>query len=197
MVGRTPEYLGKKIGPFEMKMASLAILFPPIVTLAFTAIAVLTKQGTEGISNPGPHGLSQVLYAFTSMGNNNGSAFAGYGANTVLMNILGGLAMLISRYWLMVPVLAVAGCLAAKKTTPESMGTLPTHTPLFGMLLIVTIIAIDDANVFNFRSDFDDRRRAFDSKLFDHCHRVSSLKKIAVGVSCSFARGGDILLGLV
>ena len=142
MVGRTPEYLGKKIGPFEMKMASLTILFPPIVTLAFAAITILTKQGVDGITNPGPHGLSQVLYAFTSMGNNNGSAFAGYGANTVLVNILGGLAMLVSRYWLMIPVLAVAGSLAGKNTTPVSQGTLPTHTPLFAILLIVTIITI-------------------------------------------------------
>ncbi|MBI1291104.1 potassium-transporting ATPase subunit KdpA [bacterium] len=142
MVGRTPEYIGKKIGPFEMKMASLAILFPSVVTLAFTAIALLTSEGTRGISNPGPHGLSQVLYAFSSMGNNNGSAFAGYGANTDMVNILGGIAMLVARYWVMLPALAVAGALASKRQTPPSQGTLPTHTPLFGLLLIVTILAI-------------------------------------------------------
>jgi K+-transporting ATPase ATPase A chain len=142
MVGRTPEYIGKKIGPYEMKMASLAILFPPIVVLGFTAIALLSEQGLAGITNPGPHGLSQVLYAFSSMGNNNGSAFAGYGSDTPLVNILGGIAMLVARYWVMLPALAIAGALAAKKQTPTSQGTLPTHTPLFGVLLIVTFIAI-------------------------------------------------------
>jgi len=142
MVGRTPEYIGKKIGQFEMKMASLAILFPSVVTLVFTAIALLTVQGTQGISNPAPHGLSQVLYAFSSMGNNNGSAFAGYGSDVPLVNILGGIAMLVARYWVMLPALAVAGALAAKKQTPASQGTLPTHTPLFGILLVVTILAI-------------------------------------------------------
>jgi K+-transporting ATPase ATPase A chain len=142
MVGRTPEYIGKKIGPYEMKMASLAILFPPIVVLGFTAIALICEQGLAGITNHGPHGLSQVLYAFSSMGNNNGSAFAGYGSDTPLVNILGGIAMLVARYWVMLPALAIAGALAAKKQTPTSQGTLPTHTPLFGVLLIVTILAI-------------------------------------------------------
>lgn len=142
MVGRTPEYLGKKIGPFEMKMASLAILVPAVVTLVFTAVALLAAQGARGLSNPGPHGLSQALYAFSSMGNNNGSAFAGYGADTPLVNILGGIAMLVGRYWVMLPVLAVAGALAAKKRTPAGRGTLPTHTLLFGVLLIVTLLAI-------------------------------------------------------
>lgn len=142
MVGRTPEYIGKKIGPYEMKMASLAILFPPIVVLGFTAICVVAVQGTQGMSNPGPHGFSQVLYAFSSMGNNNGSAFAGYGSDVPLVNILGGIAMLVARYWVLLPALAVAGALAAKKQTPVSQGTLPTHTPLFGVLLVVTILAI-------------------------------------------------------
>jgi K+-transporting ATPase ATPase A chain len=142
MVGRTPEYIGKKIGPFEMKMASLAILFPAVVTLLFTAAALMLKQGADGIGNPGPHGFSQVLYAFSSMGNNNGSAFAGYGANSDLVNVLGGVAMLVARYWVLLPALAVAGSLAAKKQTPSSPGTLPTHTPLFGLLLVVAILAI-------------------------------------------------------
>lgn len=142
MVGRTPEYLGKKIGPFEMKMASLAILFPSVMTLGFTAVAVLLPGGTGGVSNPGPHGFSQILYAFSSMANNNGSAFGGYGANTDLVNVTGSIAMLIGRYWVLLPVLAVAGSLAAKKQTPSSQGTLPTHTPLFAALLIVTILAL-------------------------------------------------------
>jgi len=142
MVGRTPEYIGKKIGPYEMKMASLAILFPPIVILGFAAIASVSQSGLEGISNPGPHGLSQILYWASSTGNNNGSAFAGFGSDVTLINILGGIAMLVGRYWVMLPALAVAGAIAAKKQTPTSKGTLPTHTPLFGILLIVTILAI-------------------------------------------------------
>ena len=142
MVGRTPEYIGKKIGPYEMKMASLAILIPSVATLVTTSVALLSVQGTQGISNPGPHGFSQVLYAFSSMANNNGSAFGGYGANTDLVNILGGVAMLIGRYWVIIPVLAMAGAFAKKKQTPATLGTLPTHTPLFAFLLIVTILTI-------------------------------------------------------
>ncbi len=142
MVGRTPEYLTKKIGPYEMKMASLAILFPPICVLVCTAIAASTSQGLAGVTNPGPHGLSQILYWASSTGNNNGSAFAGYGCDSPLINILGGIAMLIGRYWVMLPALAVAGSLAAKKHTPVSPGTLPTHTPLFGALLGVVILTI-------------------------------------------------------
>jgi K+-transporting ATPase ATPase A chain len=141
MVGRTPEYLGKKIEPFEMKMASIAILFPPAMVLLGTAVAVVTKTGAAGMSNPGAHGFSEVLYAFSSMGNNNGSAFAGYGADTVLVNTLGGAAMLFARYWVALPALAIAGSLAAKKKVPVGLGTLPTHTPLFvGMLAAVVIV---------------------------------------------------------
>jgi K+-transporting ATPase ATPase A chain len=142
MVGRTPEWLGKKIEPFEMKMASVAILVPPVVVLLGTAITIVTPSGVAAMSNPGPHGLSQVLYAFSSMGNNNGSAFAGYNANTPLVNVLGGLAMLFARYWVALPVLAIAGSLAAKKKVPESAGTLPTHTPLFVAMLVSVVIVV-------------------------------------------------------
>ncbi|MGB7160855.1 MAG: potassium-transporting ATPase subunit KdpA [Tepidisphaeraceae bacterium] len=142
MVGRTPEYLGKKIEAFEMKMASLMILIPPAVVLLGAAVAVSTGKGTSAITNPGPHGFSQVLYWASSTGNNNGSAFAGLGTNNVLYNIAGGLLMLFSRYWLIVPVLAIAGSLAAKKSVPVSSGTLPTHTPLFVTLLVGTVLLV-------------------------------------------------------
>jgi potassium-transporting ATPase potassium-binding subunit len=152
MVGRTPEYLGKKIEAFEMKMASLVILIPCAVVLGFTALAVATPAGQgalyqpdmayTSIYNPGIHGFSEVLYAYSSMGNNNGSAFAGLGANNPFYNITGGLAMLISRYWLAIPILAIAGSLAAKKVVPVGPGTLPTHTPLFVSLLIGVVIIV-------------------------------------------------------
>lgn len=142
MVGRTPEYLGKKIEPFEMKMASLLILTMPIVVLGFTAVGVMIPPGTGSILNPGPHGLSEVLYAFTSMGNNNGSAFAGLNVNTVFYNTSGGVAMLISRFWLAVPTLALAGALARKKAVPMGPGTLPTDTPLFVILLIGVVVMV-------------------------------------------------------
>ncbi|NUQ64768.1 MAG: potassium-transporting ATPase subunit KdpA [Pirellulales bacterium] len=142
MVGRTPEYLGKKIEAFEMKMAALVILIPPLVVLGGTAVAVAGDWGTASITNPGPHGFSQVLYAFSSAGNNNGSAFGGLGANTVFYNISLGLAMLAARYWLAIPVLAMAGSLARKKATPASAGTLPTHTPLFVVVLVGVVILV-------------------------------------------------------
>jgi K+-transporting ATPase ATPase A chain len=142
MVGRTPEYLGKKIEVFEMKMASLVILIPPVVVLGFTALAVVTQVGTTAIYNPGAHGFSEALYAFSSMGNNNGNAFAGLGANNLFYNLLGGLAMLIARYWLIIPTLAIAGSLARKKIVPAGAGTLPTHTPLFVVLLIGVVIVV-------------------------------------------------------
>ena len=141
MVGRTPEYLGKKIETYEMKMAALVILIPPILVLVGTALAVALPAGRAGIFNPGPHGFSEVLYAFSSAGNNNGSAFAGLGANTPFYNVALGLVMLAARYWLIIPVLAIAGAVAAKKRVPASAGTLPTHTPLFiGWLIGVVII---------------------------------------------------------
>lgn len=141
MVGRTPEYLGKKIEVYEMKMASLMILIPVLVILIGTALAVVTPAGISAIYNPGVHGFSEVLYAFSSASNNNGSAFAGLGANTPFYNTVLALAMLIPRYWLAVPALALAGSLAAKKRVPKSAGTLPTHTPLFiGWLIGVVIV---------------------------------------------------------
>ena len=141
MVGRTPEYLGKKIEAFEVKMASIAVLTPPAMVLAGTAIALMAPDGLSGIQDSGPHGLSEVLYAFSSMGNNNGSAFAGYGADTPAVNISGGIAMLLARYWVALPALAIAGSLAAKKVVPVGPGTLPTHTPLFvGFLAAVVVV---------------------------------------------------------
>lgn len=141
MVGRTPEYLGKKIEAFEMKMASLIILIPPAIVLVGAAIAVTAAPGVGAMSNPGPHGFSQALYWASSVGNNNGSAFAGYSTNTPFHNLLGSLLMLIARYWLIIPTLAIAGSLAKKKIIPASSGTLPTHTPLFiGLLASVVIL---------------------------------------------------------
>ncbi len=142
MVGRTPEYLGKKIEAYEMKMASLVILIPPAVVLIGTAIGVLSPGGKATIFNPGAHGFSEVLYAFSSAGNNNGSAFAGLGTNTPFYNTALGFAMLFARYWLAVPTLAIAGALAAKKTVPAGPGTLPTHQPLFVGLLIGVVVLV-------------------------------------------------------
>ncbi len=141
LVGRTPEYLGHKIEAYEMKMASLLILIMPITVLGLTAFALVTEAGRATIYNPGAHGFSEVLYLFTSQGNNNGSAFAGIGANTPFYNLWGGIAMIIGRYWLAVPTLALAGSLASTKLVPATEGTLPTHTPLFiGWLIAVVII---------------------------------------------------------
>ena len=142
MVGRTPEYLGKKIEAFEIKMASLVILIPAAVVLIGTAVAVVTKPGLAGIFNPGPHGFSEILYAFSSAANNNGSAFAGLNANTLFYNTTLGCAMLIGRFWLMIPVLAAAGSLARKKLVPAGAGTLPTHTPLFVLFLVAVIMLV-------------------------------------------------------
>ncbi|MGH7231427.1 MAG: potassium-transporting ATPase subunit KdpA [Nitrospiraceae bacterium] len=142
MVGRTPEYLGKKIEPYEMKMASLLILIMPMVVLGLTSVAVMTDTGRSSILNPGPHGFSEVLYAYTSQGNNNGSAFGGLNANTLFYNITGAMAMLISRFWLAIPTLALAGTLARKKLVPAGPGTLPTHTPLFVVLLIGVVLLV-------------------------------------------------------
>ena len=148
MVGRTPEYLGKKIEAYEMKMASLIILIPPALVLIGAAIACVAPgglfnvDGTLRISNPGPHGFSQILYAMSSMGNNNGSAFAGLGVNNPFYNIVGGVLMLVARYWLMIPTLAIAGSLAKKKLIPVSPGTLPTHTPLFVTLLVGVVVLV-------------------------------------------------------
>ncbi len=148
MVGRTPEYLGKKIGPFEMKMAVLVILFPCAMALIGTALAVSLEAGTATVANPGPHGFSEILYAFSSAANNNGSAFAGLGANTPFYNGCLGLAMLIGRFWVIVPVLAIAGSLASKQHVPAGPGTLPTHTPLFIGLLVAVVVVVGALSFF-------------------------------------------------
>ena len=152
MVGRTPEYLGKKIEAYEIKMASLVILIPPAVVLLGAALAVATPWGRgalydqsvsyTSLSNPGAHGFSEVLYAFASAGNNNGSAFAGLGANNPFYNTALGIAMLLARYWLMIPVLAIAGSLARKKLVPVGPGTLPTFGPLFVVMLAGVVIIV-------------------------------------------------------
>ncbi len=142
MIGRTPEYLGKKIESHEMKMVSVAILVTPLVVLMGTALAVLAADGKAGIANPGAHGFSEVLYALTSAGNNNGSAFAGLSANTPFYNTLLGIVMWLGRFGVIVPVLALAGSLAAKKRIPTGNGTLPTHGPLFVALLIGVVLLV-------------------------------------------------------
>jgi potassium-transporting ATPase potassium-binding subunit len=148
MVGRTPEYLGKKVEAYEMKMASLIILIMPFVVLIFTALAVVIPAGLKGMYNPGAHGFSEALYAYSSQGNNNGSAFAGFGANTPFHNTLGGIAMDFARFWLMIPTLAIAGSLAKKKLVPASPGTLPTHTPLFVVFLIGVVVLVGALTFF-------------------------------------------------
>ncbi len=142
MIGRTPEYLGKKIEAFEMKMSSVAILVMPFIVLLGTAIAVSMAAGRAGAANPGAHGFSEILYGFTSASNNNGSAFAGLSADTVFYNTALGLCMWLGRYWPIIAVLAVAGSLAAKKRIPVTAGTMPTHGPTFIILLIGTILLV-------------------------------------------------------
>ena len=142
MVGRTPEYLGKRIEAFEMKMSALVILIPVFLVLAGTALAVVLPASRNAVLNNGPHGFSEILYAFSSASNNNGSAFAGLSTNNVFYNVALGLAMLFARYWLAVPVLAMGGALAAKKRVPPSAGTLPTHTPLFIVWLVAVVVIV-------------------------------------------------------
>ncbi len=142
MVGRTPEYLGKKIELHEMKMAAIAVLIPPASVLLGAALAVALPQGRAGIAAPGPHGFSEVLYAFSSAANNNGSAFAGLSTNTPFYNLILALAMLLGRYGVVLPVLSIASSLARKKIVPAGPGTLPTHTPLFILLLIGTVVLV-------------------------------------------------------
>jgi potassium-transporting ATPase potassium-binding subunit len=142
MIGRTPEYLGKKIEAFEMKMASVFILTTPFAVLIGTAIAVMTVAGKAGVGNPGAHGFSEILYAFTSAANNNGSSFGGLTATSVFFNVATGIAMFIGRFWPIVAALAIAGSLAAKKRVPVTEGTMPTHGPLFVTLLIGSILLI-------------------------------------------------------
>jgi K+-transporting ATPase ATPase A chain len=142
MVGRTPEYLGKKIRPAEMKYAALYILATPSVALIFTGVAMATTTARDSMNNTGPHGFSEVLYAFTSMANNNGSAFAGLNGDTDFWNTMGGLAMTLGRFLPMISVLALAGSLAKQRQTPASAGTLKTHTPLFAGLLTGVIFIV-------------------------------------------------------
>jgi K+-transporting ATPase ATPase A chain len=142
MIGRTPEYLGKKIEAFEMKMSAVAILVPAFLILCGTALALMLDVGKSAVANPGAHGYSEILYAFSSAAGNNGSAFAGLSANSPFYNTALGITMLFGRYGIIIPVLAIAGSLAAKKTVPVTVGTLPTHTPLFVMLLIGTVILV-------------------------------------------------------
>jgi K+-transporting ATPase ATPase A chain len=142
MIGRTPEYLGKKIEAFEMKMTSIFILITPLLVLVGTAVAVLTTAGKAGVANPSAHGFTEILYAFSSAANNNGSAFGGLSANTVFYNVGTALAMWFGRFWPIVAALAIAGSLAAKKRVPVTQGTMPTHGPLFVALLIGSILLI-------------------------------------------------------
>ncbi len=142
MVGRTPEYLGKKLEAYEMKMASIAILVPCATVLVFTAVAVLAPAGTATLGNPGPHGFSEILYAYSSSSNNNGSAFGGITVSGLFYATSQAITMLVGRYWIIVPVLAMAGSLARKKYVPPSSGTLPTHTPLFVVLLAGTVLLV-------------------------------------------------------
>jgi K+-transporting ATPase ATPase A chain len=146
MVGRTPEYLGKKIEAYEMKMASLTLLIPCVVVLVGTAVASVVPDAASKVGNPGAHGFSEILYAFSSAGNNNGSAFGGLSANTPFYNMALGIAMWISRFWLMIPVLAIAGSLARKRHVAVTSGTLPTHTPLFIIVLVGVVLLVGALN---------------------------------------------------
>lgn len=148
MVGRTPEYLGKKIESYDVKMAMLAILVTSMTILIFSGIATVSKFGTSAISNPGPHGLSQILYAYTSSVGNNGSAFGGLGTNTLWYNSSLAIAMLLGRFFMVIPILAIAGSLAAKKQVPESAGTFPVTGPLFTVLLISVVLIVGALTFF-------------------------------------------------
>ena len=148
MVGRTPEYLGKKIESYDVKMAMLVTLIFPLVILVLTAISVLKPFGTASISNPGPHGFSQVLYAFLSTAGNNGSAFAGLNGNTLWYNTTLGLNTIIGRFFMIIPMLAIAGNLARKKAVPPSLGTFPVTTPLFSILLVSVILIVGALTFF-------------------------------------------------
>jgi K+-transporting ATPase ATPase A chain len=147
MIGRTPEYLGKKIESYEMKMAAIMILVPVLFSLLGTAIAVISASGQSAVANPGVHGFSEILYAFSSTSNNNGSAFAGYGSN-VFINITEAICMFIGRFWLQIPILAVAGSLVKKKKVPVTSGTLPTYTPLFVFWLIAVVVIVGALSFF-------------------------------------------------
>ena len=148
MVGRTPEYMGKKIEAYDVKMAMLVALIFPLIILTFTSVSVLHPFGTSGISNPGPHGFTEILYAYTEGAANNGSAFAGLNANTLWYNVTIGLTMLLGRFWMKIPMLAIAGNLVRKKSVPPSLGTFPVTTPLFTVLLIGVILIVGALTFF-------------------------------------------------
>ena len=148
MIGRTPEYLGKKIEAFEIKMAAIAVLVPLFTALVGTAAGVLMEAGKAGVANPGAHGFSEILYAFSSASGNNGSAFAGLSANTPFYNTALGIVMFFARYWIIIPVLALAGSVVTKKRVPTGAGTLPTHTPLFIFFLVGVVIVIGALTFF-------------------------------------------------
>ncbi len=148
MIGKIPDYLGKKIGPYEMKMCTIIILIPIVTVLIFTAIAVMIPDGRNAVLNSGPHGFTEILYAYTSTANNNGSAFAGLSANTLFFNITLAIAMLIGRFAIIILTLALAGALAEKKVVPPSPSTLPTHTPLFISWLIGVVVLVGALSYF-------------------------------------------------
>jgi K+-transporting ATPase ATPase A chain len=148
MVGRTPEYVGKKIEAKEVKMAMLAILILPLMILGWTAVAVVIPSAIASMANPGPHGFSEVLYAYTSQTANNGSAFAGLTGNTMFYNLTGGIAILVGRFWMIIPAMAIAGSLAAKKTVPPSAGTFPTTGGLFVGLVVGVILILGGLTFF-------------------------------------------------
>jgi K+-transporting ATPase ATPase A chain len=148
MVGRTPEYVGKKIEAKEVKMAMLAILVLPLMYLGWTAVAVVYPPAVASMANPGPHGFSEVLYAFTSQTANNGSAFGGLTGNILFYNVTGAIAMLVGRFWMIVPAMAIAGSLAAKKSVPPSLGTFPTTSPLFVGLVVGVILIVGGLTFF-------------------------------------------------
>jgi K+-transporting ATPase ATPase A chain len=148
MVGRTPEYLGKKIEAFEVKMSMLVVIAPSFVILVFSAIACMTDAGLSSLANKGPHGLSEILYAFSSAAGNNGSAFAGLNGNTVFYNIMLGVAMLIGRFAIIIPVLAIAGSMAGKKTAPFSAGTFQTDNAMFVTMLVSIVIIVGALTFF-------------------------------------------------
>jgi potassium-transporting ATPase potassium-binding subunit len=148
MIGRTPEYLGKKIEAFDIKMACIGVLVPLFTALFGTAVAVLMEAGKAGVANPAMHGFSEILYGFSSASGNNGSAFAGLSANTPFYNTALGVVMFFARYWIIIPVLALAGSLVTKKKVPAGAGTLPTHTPLFIFFLIGVVVIIGALTFF-------------------------------------------------
>ncbi len=177
MVGRTPEYLGKKIEAYDVKMAMLVTLVFPLVILVLAGISSVKGFGTSSISNAGPHGLTQILYAFTSMAGNNGSAFGGLNGNTPWYNIAGGMTMLIGRFFMILPMLAIAGNLAKKKYVPPSLGTFPVTTPLFSVLLVGVIVIVGALTFFPGAEPGTDSRALVDAGRKDFLRSICQKKK--------------------